>query len=224
MKATVISLLAVFLSLGLASALEFNFDSPSSAKLNETLTVALSAATSDIYDVKIWVQDNGTKSTLSQIYNEGWKNPYYYLKSAFPDKKEFSIHVTNYSDSAQLCVRMRKSGTTAYSDKCAPLEISPSQQTHESSDDEENESSPEEVAAVNKTAKESPDFIPILEDQITTQTDNPPVEAGKIVLTSKVISNDDTFTTKNEKIRLYAVYSFTLFAIFIIILLVLKKF
>jgi len=232
MKATVISLLFFLFLLPFCSALDFSFTSPESVNLNESFQVVISATTPDNYDVKIVVMDNATKATLSEIYNDEWKNPFYYIKSAFPAKSEFSVRVIKYSDKSQICTKLRKTGSSSYSEKCSPIEI-------KQSDAQEQESPPEEEDKVNSTSneikpnktvqKEAPDFTPASSPPSTYSSPEvektEPVINGsndKIILTPKTASAE-SFITKDEKIRLYAVYGFTFFSICIIILLALRK-
>jgi hypothetical protein len=225
MKVMAISLLILFL-LPIASAIDFDFSSPQSVNLNESFSVSLSATTSDIYDVKILVQDNETKTTISEIYNDGWKNPFKYLLSAFPEKSEFSIRIKNYSSNAQICAQLRKPGASAYSvKKCNSIKIDKAEDSSspQSNQTEEKEDNPQENESANETLTKkeaSPDFIPSSEiiKQEESHSNN-----EKIILKPKTSSSENQFITKDEKMRLYAVYSFTFFAIIIIIFLALRK-
>ena len=221
MKITAISFF--FFLLPLASALTFEFSQPSSVELYENFSVSISATTSDSYDVKIIVQDNKTRTTLSEIYNDGWKNPFYYLKSAFPGRTSFLVRVKNASDDAFTCVRLRKTGASSYSEECKALSIS-SSVAQGSSDEEEPDSAPEEVQSTNTTAssssqKLSSDFTPSEEKNQQTSA-GPLTNSERIILNSPAASN---FLTKDEKLRLYALYAFTAFILILVIFLIFKK-
>ncbi|MBX4211883.1 hypothetical protein KW787_00295 [Candidatus Pacearchaeota archaeon] len=74
----------------------------------------------DTHDVKIFIEDGGV--TVSEIYDEKWQAPFHYIIGAYPETKEFTIR-TNYSGSANLCARLRRSGKTSYSEVCYPIII-----------------------------------------------------------------------------------------------------
>jgi hypothetical protein len=227
MKVTVISILVLVL-IPLVSALDFTLDSPQSADLNESFSVNIAATTSDIYDVKIFVQDNSTKSTISEIYDGAWRNPFKYILSIFPAKSEFLVRIISYSSNAELCVRLRKTGTTSpiYT-KCSSIKIEgssssqPNQTEEKEGNSQENESATETLT--NKSSTINEDFIPA-ENQIPSQNQTEPISEDKnqerIVLTPK---KEEIFVSNQDKIRLYAVYAFTFFALIIIILLSLRK-
>ena len=219
MKATAISIL-LLLVLPLASALEFTFNSPESAALNATFSVSISASSSDSHDVKIFVLDKSTARIISEVYSDGWKNPYYYLKSAFPGKSNFDVRITSSSSNAEICARMRKSGASAYSEKCNTIAVGSSDSSADTN--EVQESSDEEEVEENKTLLKkapSPDFVPA---NIVKEDSSPIAVADneKIVLNSVEKSS---FVTKEEKMRLYAVYAFTFLAMVIVVFIIMRK-
>ena len=218
MKLTVISLL--FLLMPLASALAFEFNAPDSAAVDANFSTSISAAASEDYDVKIFVQDNETKITLSEIYSEGWKNPYYYLKAVFPDKSDFIIRIKNSSDNAVICARLRKTGGSSYNEECKNIKIIGA------NSQSPNEQIPEQISNSNTSAKSqnliaNGDFVPSGEKEQFSQL-NKENTSEKIFLNSGQNSKT-VFITKDEKLRIYAVYAFTALAIIAIIFLVMKK-
>lgn len=218
MKLTVISIL--FLLMPLASALAFEFNAPDSAAVDANFSTSISAAASESYDVKIFVQDNETKITLSEIYNGGWKNPYYYLKAVFPDKTDFIIRVRNSSDNAVICARLRKTGGSSYKEECRNIEII------EANSQPPDEQPPEQTSNSNTSTKSqniiaSEDFVPSGEKEQISQLHQEGT-SEKIFLNSGQNSKA-VFITKDEKLRIYAVYAFTALAIIAIIFLVMKK-
>ncbi len=220
MKLMVISLFLIMLAVPLVSSLDFSISYPDKVSLNETFSVIISAQTSDTYDVKIFVQDNTTNTIVSEIYNEAWKNPFYYIKSAFPAKSEFSIRAVAEANEAELCVRMRKTGSSSYSERCGGIEIKESEESSSPDD-----SSTDDEIEINETIKEqeqesSADFIPSTSNIVQNEQEIS-LSQDKIFLTPK--NQQKEFTTNDEKIRLFAVYSFTAFAIILIILLALRK-
>jgi hypothetical protein len=223
MKATVISIFLLFL-IPFASALDFTLNSPDSVNLNESFSVSITATTSDIYDVKIFVQDNSTKIIISEIYNNGWKNPFYYIKSIFPEKSEFELRAIDYSSNAALCARLRKTNSSSYSEKCNAISINQDLTVEEKTNNinktttEENRTTIQEI---NKSSTPEADFIPAgspSQNQIEPIIEDKNQE--RIVLTPK---KEEIFISNQEKIGLYAVYAFTFFALIIIILLSIRK-
>ena len=111
-----------FISINTSLALEFQLTSPESVNAKESFTVSIEASTSEKYDVKITVQDSN-KKIISEIYNDGWKNPYYYLKSIFSDQKEFKIRVTGNPGKYDICARLRKTGKTSFTEQCKEINV-----------------------------------------------------------------------------------------------------
>lgn len=221
MKVTAISFALIFFALiSLTSAaIDFTFSSPASVEINESFPILISATTSDKYDVKIFVQDNETTATISEIYDSGWRNPFKYILSAFPDKSSFDIRAIIHSDKAQICVRLRKTDTSSPTyTKCAPISIvRPSSSGGEKIEPEEKANKTENIQA--QTPEK--DFIPIANSDMQP-VPNQLEDSGRIVLNSKSPS-DNIFVTKDEKLRQWAVYSFTFLTILIVIFLALKK-
>lgn len=216
MKLTVISLFLIILPS--VSALSFDFVSPGSVSINENFSVSISAASSDNYDVKLFVQDNETKTIISEIYNEGWKNPFYYIKSAFPSQSNFIARATNVSDKAVVCVRLRKTGGSSYTEKCKAIDISgsPSFEPYSESNTASDEEPQETVSPINDEARI--DFVPAAKEPEQLPTDSP-----REVIHLSAKSSEETFVTGKEKIRLYAVYAFTLLVSLLVIFLIFKK-
>ena len=227
MKLMAISLFLIFL-MPLAAALTFDFNSPASANLGENFSVSISAITSDDYDVKIFVQNNETKPIISEIYSEAWKNPYYYLKAIFPDKSDFIIRIKNISSDAVICVRLRKVSSTSYSEHCKEITIAGEKVPNQSTNNKivsSNKTSGAETELASKTISNE-DFSPSSASESSEKQDvqsqiqgaNP----GKIFLNSKSLPNT-SFVTKDQKLRIYAVYAFTGLTIITLVFLVIKK-
>ena len=222
MKVTAISLLLILLPV--VSAIDFDMDYPDSVNLNDEFSVSLSAETQETYDIKLFVQNNNTNEIISRIYNDGWKNPYYYLKEVFPNNTNFMVKVTNQSDNPVLCARLRKSGATSYSEECSMIKIN----IEDSEDIPENKTLQEAVEQENtsiiKNKSLSPDFSSASEPKQEPASEIT-AESSRIDLNSQSeTSENSAFLTADGKLRLLIVYSFTAFTIFIIILLIWKKF
>ena len=222
MKVTAISLLLILLPV--VSAIDFDMDYPDSVNLNDEFSVSLSAETQETYDIKLFVQNNNTNEIISRIYNDGWKNPYYYLKEVFPNNTNFMVKVTNQSDNPVLCARLRKSGATSYSEECSMIKIN----IEDSEDIPENKTLQEAVEQENtsiiKNKSLSPDFSSASEPKQEPASEIT-AESSRIDLNSQSeTSENSAFLTADGKLRLLIVYSFMAFTIFIIILLIWKKF
>jgi len=219
---SIINLILVILILPNISALDIFLDSPSEANLNQEFTVTIDTPDSDIYDVKIFVHNSeDTKITsdeyISEIYSNGWKNPWYYLKESFPDKKQYEIKVISNPGNREICARLRKSGASSFDTQCKPITIKDTQ----------------DESIINKDVENKPSSLPSNPLQ-TSQDQEPPVNnplpqsaektnSEKLTLNSPTEQVQKTFTTSQEKSRIGLVYAFTIFTVRIIILLALRK-
>ncbi|MEM4259506.1 MAG: hypothetical protein QXS38_01970 [Candidatus Pacearchaeota archaeon] len=219
MKLMAINFFLFFMLIPLANSLDFTISYPEEVSINDSFSVIISAQTSDNYDVKIFVQDLSTSKIISEIYNEGWKNPFYYIKSAFPQKSEFPIRVISDANEPQLCARMRKTGFSSYSEKCGAIKIK--KQGVSNNLNSKDSDGGEETSSDDKEKNSSVDFIPLIPKSPENKQETSSAD-DKIYLNPKKYSKEE-FVTNDEKIRLIAVYSFTAFAIIIIILLAFKK-
>jgi len=80
-----------------------------------------------IYDIKIFVEDNNSK-IISSIYDSYWKSGNFYIKNAYPTTNEFRIKIKgNYTEKNEvnLCIRIRKPGKSSFSEKCENINIYP---------------------------------------------------------------------------------------------------
>ena len=231
----IIILMAISLfSIQFSSALDFSFNTPASAESGEPFTTSISASVSSTYDVKIFIQDEN-KNIVSEIFNGEWKNPYYFLKSAFPAQTEFKIRSLNASGNYKICARLRESGKTSFTEKCneiiiafppsskkseeTPKETPEKEQSNNNEQDEETP--PQEVnksISQNSSASSS--------TQNLSYSSNKKISSNeKIILGSKPLNKEDSevFTTKYETIRNFILYAFIAFCIVLIILLALKQ-
>ena len=196
-----------------ALALEINLTSPDSVSLNEEFEVSITADTLETHDVKIYVEDENSK-TISQILNGNeWKSSYYYIKAAFPENKEFKLKVTKQGI-WDICLRIRKDGTS--SPVCNTITVL-------SSSTEEKQEIKEQLA--EKTKEPENTTIQSLSNPIIPLEET--AENTRIVLNSKPsdsqIKKQEVFTTKKERTRLAIIYGFSVFSVVIIILLALRK-
>ena len=233
----VISIL--FLILPLTSAIEFELISPESANAEESFSVSISSSSSEIHDVKIFVQDSA-KKIISQIQdNDEWKSPRLYLKSAFPEDKEFKIRVVSSSGNYEICARLRKTGKTTFSEKCRPISINPSvnpdqdlkesknqvsvPKEKESPDEDKKEESepitPQVDNNKNKTSKSNSSEQTVKFEELSSTKE----ESQKIMLNKKSSENKVELTTKYGQKETLILYGFIFLCIILIIILALNK-
>ena len=210
----------------LVSAFNFTLESPSEVSIDEQFTANILFDSSETYDVKITIIDK-SNSQLSQIYNDGWKSPFYYIKEAFPDRKSFEIKAIKYSEDSKICCRLRKPEKTTYSEVCNPIKlIQNAKNTEEVSEKEakttQKNSTKETISekvnqttSAQKSNSNNGSFIPLSNTQVQ--------ENNKIILSPNSNKQGTIFTTKQEKFRLGIVYAFTILCVILIILLALRK-
>ena len=122
----------------LSTAIDFTFSSPAQIELNEEFSISIAAAEKSIdnHDVKVTILDE-IGNTISLTFEDRWRSSYYYIKSSFPDKKDYLIKAINISENSKICVRLRETGASKYAEKCSPIIIkvqSPSINSKESND------------------------------------------------------------------------------------------
>jgi len=226
-KATLLIIILTVTS-SVVSAIDFQFDSPTSINLAENFSISISAdAAGDIYDVKIFVR-NSNLNIISEIYKDEWKNPYYYLKESFPAQTSYYIRLTESADSYEICARLRKTNKTNYYEECNPLSVSVSNNTI---DDSQTINSSQFSNNTQSTTQDDnaedlqPNTNENIEENKTIQdsrVQDTNISTNKIVLNSPSKSKEN-FSTNEENTRLWILYAFTAFCIVIIILLALRK-
>lgn len=214
-------------------ALDFKLNSPEEVDVNESFSVTIDAQTSEIYDVKIFVEDSDEK-LISEIYNDGWKNPRYYIISAFPQQSKFDIRALS-AGNYPICARLRKTEKTNFDEQCnnitvnsvANNEVKKITETKEKDDDEdlddkEIETDDNEIENVGDVEDDSEEAINKSYQNLTIDKIQ---NEEKIMLNPEKLekTEDSVFVTKYEKQKLFILYGFSAFCIVIIILLALKK-
>lgn len=220
-----VMILFFLLFLAQVLAADFDFVSPDSVEQKEEFTVSINFETQENYDVKIFVHNSEDEKIereeyLSEIDNDGWKDSWFYLKEAFPDKKEYDLRVTGESGEELICVRLRKSGADSFETLCKQITVISQEKDEEVQEPEENKKeeveTPSEETVQNDTNIEEK-IQPLLQPK-------PEVKEEKIILNKKQIKEEPKIlVTKQQSIRNAIVYSFLLVCIAIIVLLSLKK-
>ena len=231
-KPTVISLFFLVL-LPVILALEIQLNAPDSVNMNEEFKASIRANTQEVYDVKIFVEGNSSK-TISQIFNiDKWQSSYYYIKQAFPAQSEFSLKITK-AGNWEICARLRKEAQNPSPPVCSPIivKISNEEESQDNKDiieknEQENLEEPnknEENNIKNESNLESNKEIVIYNiNKSDSQINNPIKIQEKIILNNPKKKEQPVFTTKYEKLRNGIVYSFIALCIIIIALLALKR-
>jgi len=154
-KVTAISLL---LFIGNATALEINLDSPDSVFQKEEFKVSISSPEEIESDVKIFIhksEDESIKRSeyISEIYNEEWKDSWFYLDKTFPSSKEYKIRVVDNYGNFKICARLRDSSSKKTSElSCNNIEIK--QSSIKENTNEETNNDEEEKQNTNSNQKE----------------------------------------------------------------------
>jgi len=234
-----------FLSmLSFASALDIVLDYPREVYLNESFAVILMLSPSEAYDVKLYVE-NESGSIISETKQDGWKSSFYYSKSAYPNQTSFLLRITKPFAHVQLCVRLRKpEKTTATAPSCYPLILTaytfPSQHNTSQSDSMPSSDVPSPISLIPQEENTPPSFT---QNKSTFPLNSPStsptpqetipslqrVEQSKettnkrIVLETPSIYQRTVFITKEERLRLGIVYTFTFVIIAFLILLSRKR-
>lgn len=203
--------------------MDIPFDAPSEVETGESFTVAIRLDSSDIYDVKVFVHESDDEKIAreeytSEIEDDGWKDPWFYLPEAFPENKEYEVRVPKVSGDQTLCVRLRKTGSDTASTACKEISVK------ESEDNEEDEE--EEKEENTKTASlEDPSDRPATVGSSPPQTlvfDHPSNE--KVMLNAPVKKEDnEVIVSEDGRFRQAMLYGFIVLCVVIIVLLALKR-
>jgi hypothetical protein len=229
-----ISILLVF-SIHLTQAAELTLDSPDSVEINEEFKVSinLNLLESEEYDVKIFIHDSDDEKIsreeyISEIYDGGWKDSYYYIKGSFPASKEYEIRATSSPGDRIICLRLRKSSSedSGFEQICKPIEITASKESSKTKTEDSEEKSTAS-GSDEKQSLDQPQAIATTENQQFDSLTEERVSVNeKIVLNAKTENakqTTETFSTKQDKIKRGIIYSFVIFCVVIITLLALKK-
>lgn len=208
------------------SALEISLDSPEEAELNSAFTVSISADSAEVYDVKVFVHNSeddkiDRNEYISEIYYGGWQDSYLYIKGSFPEKTDYKIRVLESPGEREICARLRKTGTTAFSTQCNIINIIGSENSEEdkviekasNKENQEKVTTSEEIIPISKTPNQ--------------ETQNLSYKSEEKILLNSKLSKETGFknsvTTPESGKRKILIYGFTGFCVLIIILLALRK-
>ncbi len=241
----ILTVISIFSLLPIVSSLDFQLNSPESVNAKESFSVSITSSTTENYDAKITVQDSADK-IISEIYSDSWKNPFYYLKSIFPEQSEFKIRVIGDPGKYNLCVRLRKTGKTSFDEKCKEITVNPtispdpdlikksekksSSKTKTTSKNQEKKTDEkQDEEAINYTKpniEKTVQNISQIKSQIKPlQSEELNFTKEKIVLNSKSaeFKEPSTFNTSYQSREIIILYASLIFCITLIVLLALKK-
>ena len=236
MKVTVISIifLILFISLSSAAGIGFTFSFDEEAEAQENISVSLEANISSKYDVKIYIESKNS-SIISEIWDGKWKSPFYYIKESFPEESKYIIRAKQAEENGKLCIRLRETGKTAYSEVCNNITIHESSNTEEESDEEESEDEENnpgdsiEDNSSDNSNESHPSNISIKRQSQKVQPQNANTgsainEENKIILLNTKEALEEAWqSTPQEKLRSALIYSFAGFCLCLCILLAFKK-
>ncbi len=226
-------LTAISFLLPYASAIDFTFTSPDEVAEDEEFEVSITASTTDIYDVKIFVTNEigkyGRGNIVSEVYYNGqWKDPWIYLDGAFPGQTSFQNKVINFSGETEICVRLRLDvePPPAYDGFCQPINVngnSGNSNSNNGGGGNEDESTEEENndqdTSENPTTSNTTPVNTLLAQQ--------PAPAPKKIVLNAPAKNEKiderSEVTKEQKVRTWVIYGFVFLCVILIVLLALKK-
>ena len=240
---TAISLYIIINFSATTKALDFTFNYPETIELNETFIFSIKAATSENYDVKIFVKDENEK-IISEIFSNGWKNPFFYLKEVFPKQSDFKIHIVKSATEYIICARLRKSGRSQFEEKCNKINISPinreikqknaiEQEEIRINKIEENDETSKLESQLETSNKNENEKEPLrseistindIQEKITGEIIEKNKDKEKIILNSNSKSEENKiFTTRYEVQKQFILYAFLAFCVLLIIFLAIRR-
>lgn len=125
---TLLTLWLLIVNTATSSALTLSFTSSDRAEVNSNYSLTLQvpdAEASKTYDIKLMMKETG-RENLSQIFVEGaWKSTFYYLKGVYPGTTRFTLRPRQASENAEICARVRATGSKSFTEYCQSIRIDP---------------------------------------------------------------------------------------------------
>lgn len=247
MDIKIISCLVLLLCLAKAAALDFTITAPESVNAEDEFSVEIHAAEeSPPQDVKMFV--NKHTKEYSEIWDNGWKSPFSYIPAAFPTATTFKMRAHTPGETT-LCVRLRTAGEASAkaSEVCQPIVVNaalnvPSKEEPSEENKESNTTKKSTTASKKKEAEEPPpEKAAEMPDEEVENSDLEPIAAkvsapavikktsqkqGKITLNTAQeteVTPIKTIYTKQEKMKMWMTFGFTLVCVAALILFALKR-
>jgi hypothetical protein len=184
------------------------------------------------YDIKLWIE-NDDEDTISETYDDGeWDSSEYYLTKVFENEQEDSINIklridedyNEFKGDARIWARIREHGDNDYIEeenaRIKILEKNESESEDEEEDDEETGNKGSETATTNSNDKPESDEPIVLgsfdDNKEENKKNNTETEDIKT-------QNNILYQSKQELIKKYAIYGFTLLCIILCVLLAWNK-
>lgn len=214
-----------------ALALEITLDSPQEVELEKDFSATISAETEENHDVKVFVHNSqdakiDRSEYISEIYNDGWQDSYLYIKESFPSQTEYKVKVFKGPGEREICARLRKSGTSAFSTQCEEIRVLGEEKEVSEKEEEEKEKEDEPEKRVIKKVSNSSPQESIKEGSSVELAPIAQQKTEKLTLNSKPLNKEKlkkVIKTPEYQKRNFLIYGFVGFCIIIIILLSLRK-
>ncbi len=199
--------------------LSLTIDSPKSAYVDEEieLKISINNILESDYDFKASIINKDNK-IISETYNEAeslWASSFYYIENFFSgpgniNKKIIMRIPTKNSEYGEFTIniKVRKSGSTSYVETSKNIEILESSKEEESVTTRKSIKTNNELNITNQEQRSITGKVIYLNSNIDA---------------SKGIKSNIIYRSKNDKIKEYTIYVFTVFCVLIIIYLLIKK-
>lgn len=190
-----------------------NFDCPSTVQSDEDFECNLRVSEIEgIYDIKVDLSVDG--KTVGKVWNgETWKSCFYYLKNFIgnDEERKIKLKIVNYSGNIFGVLKLRQGNKREFLDfdlsvgDVIPDNIAPKEESEEKIETNISKN-------ISKATKVVMPNVPVKIIKLNNFTEGKEDEKWETV-----------YESKNELIKKYYVYGFSLFLIFIIIVLLIKN-
>lgn len=189
-----LELVILILIINLASAIEVN--SPEKVTCKESFKV--SVINSGVYDVKIDILAEGKR--IARIFDKNWKSTFYYIKN-LSENQDFLLNITeDYTGTADMNISIKIGSKITKIGKIIEIECG-KKEVKEEKEKEEAEEIPKIIQdAPNVEIKENNEANETIEKDIKSQ-------------------NNTEFKSKMQYIKEYALVSFSLLSLILIIVI-----
>ncbi len=206
----------------LISALSISISYPDSIKSGERFDVEVMADSDELYDVKVFVHNSDDNSIsrgeyVSEIYKDGWRDSWNYLRASYPSQKIYSVKVIDSYGKLNLCARLRKTDTQTTSITCEEIYVEKTVQKESESTTSDWMENLEEIEIFSESRIDT--------DQLGKLQNLNSGPQERIILNSldKNSTQKEAIISKKEKSRNLILYSFSFILLVIVVLLALKK-
>ncbi|MEK6850434.1 MAG: hypothetical protein AABX85_02585 [Nanoarchaeota archaeon] len=127
---TAISVFVIFF-ISPCIAIEIDFDYPNEVEVNKEFEINVLFESSTNYDIKIFVHNSSDEKItreeiISLVENNGkWQDSWNYLPLSVIDNNLYHLKITENSEKAGICIRLRKTGASKFEEICKKIKIVP---------------------------------------------------------------------------------------------------